>query len=125
MVALQGELASANQKHFPIQIRVATRHQYGISAVVLQTSFREKTSGSDVFSVYREPQLIAANTFTGILSRGGPRDVPEFLAASKHGGAGRLIGFDTVIFLYKRILFCILNRALHLSVNFDSKLGNI
>ena len=42
-----GKFASTNQKHYT-QIRVVTRHQYGISALVSQTSFRGETSGSRV-----------------------------------------------------------------------------
>ena len=35
---------SINQTHYPCQIWVVTRHQYGISVLVSQTSFRGETS---------------------------------------------------------------------------------
>ena len=40
----RGKFISTNQKHYPD--RVVTRHQYGISALVSQTSFGGETSGS-------------------------------------------------------------------------------
>ena len=40
----RGKFDSTNQKHYPDL--VVTRHQYGISALVSQTSFGGETSGS-------------------------------------------------------------------------------
>ena len=66
--------------------------------------------------------------FVGIPSCCGSHDAPEFLAASWHGCSGCLIiawhSFDTFhFFLYKRGIFCILNRALNLSVKFKFQAG--
>ena len=43
-----GKFASANQKHYPCQIWVVMRHQYGIFAAVAQMSFRWEASGGIV-----------------------------------------------------------------------------
>ena len=46
MVVLCGKFASPKQNHYPDQICAATRHQYGISALISQTTFHWKTSDS-------------------------------------------------------------------------------
>jgi len=40
----RGKFDSTNQNHYP-DLGTVTRHQYGISALVFQTSFRGETSG--------------------------------------------------------------------------------
>ena len=44
IVVLRGKLASTNQKHYQ-DMGIVMRHQYGISALVSQSSFGGKTSG--------------------------------------------------------------------------------
>ena len=44
VVVLRGKLASTNQKHYQ-DLGIAMLHQYGISALVSQSSFGGKTSG--------------------------------------------------------------------------------
>ena len=46
MVVLCGKFASPKQNHYPDQICAGTRHQYGISALISQTTFHWKTSDS-------------------------------------------------------------------------------
>ena len=44
VVVLRGKLASTNQKHYQ-DLCIAMRHQYEISVLVSQSSFRGETSG--------------------------------------------------------------------------------
>ena len=46
MVVLCGKFASPKQNHYPDQICAVTRHQYGICALISQTTFHWKTSDS-------------------------------------------------------------------------------
>ena len=55
------------------QIRVVTRHQYGISVLVSQTSFRGETSGAVVKCwLFSQPILLAVKNLhqTGSLPKG-------------------------------------------------------
>ena len=44
VVVLRGKLASTNQKHYQ-DLGIIMRHQYEISALVSQSSFRREASG--------------------------------------------------------------------------------
>ena len=64
------KFASTNQKHYPdLGSAFVTLHQFGISALVSQTSFRGETSVSAVFSRYESIVPQGKSIFTASVVR--------------------------------------------------------